>query len=324
MSEDQSIHDESKKEEVNENISREGPIAFVQTKQSETPKAEGLSADEAGIENTASQQSVELTQPKTSNIEPQTSNMEVHHHHDLHHKKKHWKEYFLEFLMMFLAVSLGFMSENLRENVTNHEKEKHYIESIMADLRKDTANITLGIHMQHLLVKKMENVLNIPVKKLDDLSWQDTLYQSLVPFYASFWIFVQYNNTVTQLKNAAGFSVFSNQKVVDSISDVYYYYDTWIKINSDLYIKSYEKTDDLAVQLLSLPESIYSFDDTTRIATPLNAKILLRYDTILLEQLYSNIRFQKGELIVCIETEEEYFGKVERLLKLLQSEYHLK
>ena len=250
--------------------------------------------------------------------------MEVHHHPDLQHKKKKFKEYFLEFVMIFLAVTLGFIAENIRENIVNHEKEKHYIENIIADLKTDTANITLSVHLQNLLLNKMDEVLKIPIEKLDNLSMQDTLYQNLVPFYASSWIFVQNNNTVTQLKNAGGFNVFTNQKAVDSISAVYYYYDSWIKINTDLYIKSNEKTNDIATQLIRLPESILSFDDTTHILTPIDNKIVIQHNVILFEQMYSNIRFQKGELIVCIETEKEYFQKVERLLKLLQSEYDLK
>ena len=50
--------------------------------------------------------------------------MEVHHHPDLHHQKKNYKEYFLEFLMIFLAVTLGFFAEGLRENISNHHREK--------------------------------------------------------------------------------------------------------------------------------------------------------------------------------------------------------
>ena len=248
--------------------------------------------------------------------------MEVHHHP--HVEKKGFKEYFLEFVMIFLAVTLGFIAENIRENIVNRDKEKHYIENIIGDLKTDTANITLSVHLQNLLLNKMDEVLKIPIEKLDNLSMQDTLYKNLVPFYASSWIFVQNNNTVTQLKNAGGFNVFTNQKAVDSISAVYYYYDSWIKINTDLYIKSNEKTNDIATQLIRLPESILSFDDTTHILTPIDNKIVIQHNVILFEQMYSNIRFQKGELIVCIETEKEYFQKVERLLKLLQSEYDLK
>ena len=55
--------------------------------------------------------------------------MEVHHHPDIQHETKKWKEYFLEFLMIFLAVVLGFLSENIREHVTDRSKEKQYIVS---------------------------------------------------------------------------------------------------------------------------------------------------------------------------------------------------
>jgi hypothetical protein len=48
--------------------------------------------------------------------------MEVHHH--LHVEKKNFKEYFLEFLMIFLAVTLGFFAENIREGISNHNKER--------------------------------------------------------------------------------------------------------------------------------------------------------------------------------------------------------
>src|SRR5579862_1984600 len=247
------------------------------------------------------------------------------HGQEIHNAPGHgWKHYLFEFFMLFLAVFFGFLAENIRENSVNREKERHYIENIITDLKKDTANITLSVRMQKLLLKKMDNVLKIPIETLNDISTQETLYQNLVPFYAAFWVFVQNNNTVTQLKNAGGFNVFSNQKAMDSIGDVYYYYDTWIKLNADLYFKSYEKTADLATQLIRLPESLYSFDDTTRIAVPLNTKVLIQYNAVLFEQLYSNIRYQKGQLIVCVETEKEYFLKVERLLKLLELEYDLK
>src|SRR5438552_3677787 len=139
--------------------------------------------------NTQSENSSEEIIPtndtETINPNQETENMEVHHHPDLHHRSKKWKEYFLEFLMIFLAVTLGFIAENFRENIVNREKEKHYIENVIADLKTDTANITLSVHMQNLLVKKMEAVLEIPVERLDDLSMQNTLYQNLVPFYAS-------------------------------------------------------------------------------------------------------------------------------------------
>ena len=74
-------------------------------------------------------------------IETPPANMEVHHHPDLHHKKKKWKEYFLEFLMIFLAVTLGFIAENIRESVSEHERAKVYAASMLRDLETDTGQL---------------------------------------------------------------------------------------------------------------------------------------------------------------------------------------
>jgi hypothetical protein len=70
-----------------------------------------------------------------------TQPMEVHHHPDLHHKKKKWNEYFLEFLMIFLAVTFGFIAENVRESISEHERAKVFAASMLKDLEADTAQL---------------------------------------------------------------------------------------------------------------------------------------------------------------------------------------
>jgi hypothetical protein len=71
----------------------------------------------------------------------ETKPMEVHHHPDLHHDRKKWKEYFLEFLMIFLAVTLGFIAENIRESISEHERAKVFAASMLKDLEADTAQL---------------------------------------------------------------------------------------------------------------------------------------------------------------------------------------
>src|SRR5437762_2160873 len=72
--------------------------------------------------------------------------MEIHHpHHHDHpaHKENLWKHYGLEFLMLFLAVTLGFYSESIRESITDNKKERVFMQSMVEDLKTDTARITL-------------------------------------------------------------------------------------------------------------------------------------------------------------------------------------
>src|SRR4029078_11585028 len=65
--------------------------------------------------------------------------MEVHHH--AHHESKKWTNYLWEFLMLFLAVFCGFLAENQREHMIENQREKKYMNSLIIDLKKNTADI---------------------------------------------------------------------------------------------------------------------------------------------------------------------------------------
>jgi hypothetical protein len=72
--------------------------------------------------------------------------MEVHHHPKVENPadggtRKRFKEYFLEFIMIFLAVTMGFFAETIRENITEHRRAKEFAESMLQDLREDTAQL---------------------------------------------------------------------------------------------------------------------------------------------------------------------------------------
>src|SRR5262249_43853172 len=67
-----------------------------------------------------------------------TENMEVQKHpHHVTHKKK-WGEYLLEFSMLFLAVFLGFIAENIREHIVEHQREIKFATRLLSDLRQDS------------------------------------------------------------------------------------------------------------------------------------------------------------------------------------------
>jgi hypothetical protein len=247
--------------------------------------------------------------------------MEVHHHP--HAEKKRFKEYILEFLMIFLAVTMGFFAEGLREKIVDHGKEKHFVNGILADLKKDSLDLAFSYPVQQWLLNKMDNALKIPVEKIRDISSQDSFYRNFAIFNASFWVFVQNNTTITQLKSAGGFSVFQNQSVIDSINLMNNYYESWVKMNADSYIKSYEKTGDLATQLIKLPVAPSDMADTMFSDIPDHTEVFTQYNKILLEQLYTYIRQEKGNLLFYIQCEKEYMKRVVTLIRFLEKEYHM-
>ncbi|HEY4064178.1 MAG TPA: hypothetical protein VGM30_19865 [Puia sp.] len=253
-----------------------------------------------------------------------TENMEVHHHPDLHHKPKKWKEYFLEFLMIFLAVTMGFFAENIREGIANKEKEKKYMQSMLADLRKDTAEIAQITSLQKSLVRKMDSALSIPTEKLHNIDVQDTFYHHFVYFYGWNWFFTRYDNTLVQLKNAGGFSILKNQPVIEAISNLNLLYDRDLNfIAEHFYVPRWQKLDEFAMQLISLPEIPLDNNDPIYNTYLPHKEILLRYDRASLEQLYSFIRLEKADIVIIEYWEEQYRNKAANLIELIQKEYSL-
>src|SRR3984893_7636178 len=90
----------------------------------------------------------------------QTETMEVHKHpHHVTHKKK-WTEYLLEFFMLFLAVFLGFVAENVREHRVEKEREKQYIESLIADLKTDQIVLSENIKSVKSGILMMDSLIS--------------------------------------------------------------------------------------------------------------------------------------------------------------------
>src|SRR5947208_2126014 len=125
--------------------------------------------------------------------------METHHAHHLTHKKK-WTEYLLEFFMLFLAVFLGFLAENIRENSVERHREKEYMQLMVEDLQKDTANINTFVAGNRILINGLDTLLNLlSAPKLD------TNYQRKIYIYSlknTYWYMpIQFSEiTLTQLK----------------------------------------------------------------------------------------------------------------------------
>jgi hypothetical protein len=141
--------------------------------------------------------------------------MEVHHPPDLHHRKKHWKEYFLEFLMLFLAVTMGFFAENIRESISDHNREKQYMQSMLFDLEKDTAELHEGLNFSVYIANGLDSFKNILYSDSSNLRITELyklwiLYSRRVNIYFS-------DETSSQLK-AGGMQYIRNRQVAGALS----------------------------------------------------------------------------------------------------------
>ena len=107
---------------------------------------------------------------KVINPNQETENMETHAQ-DLHKAPgQGWKHYFFEFLMLFLAVFAGFLAENQREHIVEHQREKKFARRMLSDLRQDSIFFEIRIR---LLEERQKNhkwflkIMTNPVRATD-------------------------------------------------------------------------------------------------------------------------------------------------------------
>jgi len=147
--------------------------------------------------------------------------MEVHHHPDLTHKKKKFKEYFFEFIMIFLAVTMGFIAENIRERISDRNKEKEYIESLVQDLKTDTAvagKKIEAITSQMYGLDTLEMLLTPDINKNDSAVY--ICYQQRLSLYNENTMDFS-NRTITQLFSSGNMRLLKTQSISDQITDYY-------------------------------------------------------------------------------------------------------
>ena len=152
--------------------------------------------------------------------------MEVHHHSHtsdpgLHRGKKKWTHYFWEFLMLFLAVFCGFLAEYQLEHKIEKDKEKQFINSLVADLQDDIKNLDVMIGVERRGIASLDtliNLLNSPglaKQNGDQLYYAARIGPRSNPFANN-------SRTFDQLKNAGGFRLI---RYADASNNIMGYYN---------------------------------------------------------------------------------------------------
>lgn len=153
--------------------------------------------------------------------------MEVHHHP--HVEKKSFKEYLLEGLMIFIAVSMGFIAENIREHISDNEREKEFIESLVEDLREDQksfAGFITYLDDRLLMIDSTIKLLNneYPLKNTSDFYYWSRAITRYSPVIVN-------TATFDELKYGSNFRLLKKKHLTKKIIEYY---------NILPYIKEYE------------------------------------------------------------------------------------
>ena len=235
--------------------------------------------------------------------------------------KKKFKEFFLEFVMIFLAVTLGFIAENVRESISNHEQEKHYAESLINNLKEDTVYMNMAIKENIVKKDSLERLLHLASADFSKGESRMKLYNYCVHQVGYYALFKANDATMNQLKNT-GLQFIKKDHVADSIAS----FDVRLKIiyaAEDIYTKATNEALEAAQQLLDLSVSEDStyFDTSTGFK---NVMLPLYEDNqSSLPRFFNKIDFESGATQNYINNIQRILPYTERLIAYLKKEYDL-
>ena len=270
----------------------------------------------------------------TLNTQHNVENMEVHKHpHHVTHKKK-WGEYLLEFFMLFLAVFLGFLAENVRENNVERHREKEYMQLMVEDLKKDTANINAMVKGNRILINGLDTLLDLLSDPQQDKSYQRRIFVYSIK-YTYWYMPIQFSElTLTQLKSSGGFRLIKNHTVTTEILQ----YDQGLdacKYNYDLLLNYYHTFESTNKEIFNMNLARKAFKaiekDFMTVFLPYNefeklvndGNYLDKNDPALFSKYHDDILYYQTTLTNLTNIVANQKLSSDSLMQLIKKEYHL-
>lgn len=153
--------------------------------------------------------------------------------------KKNLLDYLFDFFMLFLAVTLGFFSNNLREDIINHKTEKEYIVKLISDVERDTSDLRQLLQKERTQLFGIDTLLQA-FEKNNLQPPEEDLYRLIMKYLSYYNGFQPRSITFNQLKYAGDLNLIGDRTVLDSI--IYYYdrisaYDDQGRYNQEYFTK---------------------------------------------------------------------------------------
>jgi hypothetical protein len=200
--------------------------------------------------------------------------MEVHAH--THTPRKKWTHYFWEFLMLFLAVFCGFLAENQREHMIEHQREKKLVIELMEDLKIDSGYLDLCIKK---FVPNHSILLDSAITLLQQTGHEKDreTYQAYLTATEWNYNYAPTERTLSQLRSY-GHRLIRKSAVTDILSRLEILYKVYSSINdhihalqndidesayifadknivNHLFITTYPYPEDVSIKLSDIPAS---------------------------------------------------------------------
>ncbi len=239
--------------------------------------------------------------------------MEVHAH--THTARKKFTHYLWEFLMLFLAVFCGFLAENIREHTVEKQRAKVLAQSMLEDLKKDTAFLNTVIAFDYKKLSASDSILALLHRPRGN--WNDTnFYKNMGPIMTSN-PFISTNGTYAQMKTSGSLRYF-NQSLVNQMNAY------------DVQLKKTEYRDNVVDKGIWIIGP-YNFDiinvevmNDLRFNKPITHEMYIKFtDKAMIDKFINLVMINKA---FCARSLQEYEAQLkiaDKLIEALQNGYHL-
>ena len=233
-------------------------------------------------------------------------------------EKKRFKDYLLEGLMIFVAVMMGFFAESLRESISNKEKEREYISSLLHNLEQDTTFLKGVIRDNQKKVAGLDSLISVSYKDIKDPAVRRLLYHysNFVSFYS---IFLSNDATMMQLKNSGGMQYIKRNHVADSIA----FYDVVVRSLQAAEVPYSKSTTDAMDAMSEVIVFRIQYDSSYfKKGVPTKKDLpMLSTDPQKLEVFYNKVSIERGWTQNYLNQLQRELQYPVRLIEMLKEEY---
>jgi hypothetical protein len=236
--------------------------------------------------------------------------------------------------MLFLAVFCGFLAENQREHLVEHNRAKDYAKSLFNDLQEDTGELRRGTHQTKFIMSSIDSLVSMSASININEPVPGKFY------YYSKFIFNGFRidwskSTIDQLIQSGNLRYFRDKELVEAIN-FYYYMQGIISVQNQMDLDHRDKILEprnhilqsryySAFSSMNIVREEYGHDPSQEIDSLMSRKLPLQKDASLyIDEYINHISDRKWRLNTTVDRYYSLANEVAvDILGMLKEDYHL-
>jgi len=235
--------------------------------------------------------------------------------------RKGWKNYFFEFLMLFFAVTLGFFVDNYREEVGERNLESQHMQSLLSDLKQDTAMFRKQVQNMKQVIVMCDSVVTLLRKTEMTTHDRQRLYfisRRMMPRVLPHFV---NDRAFDEMRSSGALRLIHHKNIADSISKYYFASKELLWLNS-LVLDRTQRKAEVESQVLSA----FVYDEmvnkeTLVFSPPTGEALLITANKELINQFAISVHYIAALCVYKRNFLERLDVNANRLLRTLQQEY---